>query len=222
MSQANKVTTKNLIMLPALITLAVTVLRLTGELMNWSPLLFNKTAGGGGALIGISWLVPVFGFYFAYRLMKSDDQPAGAGRVIGFSFLGLAALVALFALSFKLPTASLWQFLVMLAATAAGLFLARKGWPSLFSTLVAYGLAARIPVAIVMLLAIMGNWGTHYDVLPPNFPTTGIGPFAKWVAIGLVPQLTFWIAFTVTIGSIFGGVAVLVAKRSPALAKAAP
>jgi hypothetical protein len=212
--------TKNLVVMPALITLAVTLLRLTGELMSWSPLLFNKTAGGGGALIGISWLVPVFGFYFAYRLMKSGVQPAGAGRVLGFSFLGLAVFAALFALSFQLPTASLWQFLVIIAAAGAGLFIARKGWPSLFSTLVAYGLAARIPVAIVMLFAIMGNWGTHYDVLPPNFPTTEIGPFAKWVAIGLVPQLTFWMAFTVIIGSIFGGVAALVAKRNPALAKA--
>jgi hypothetical protein len=27
----------------------------------------------------------------------------------------------------------------------------------------AYGLAARIPVVVVMFLAMAGNWGTHYD-----------------------------------------------------------
>ncbi|MGH7494034.1 MAG: hypothetical protein ACREOO_16785, partial [bacterium] len=169
MSNTNKIVVKNLILVPALITLAVTLLRLTGELMNWSPLLFNKEAGGGGALIGIAWLVPIFGFYFARLLIKSNDHPAGAGRVLAFSLLGLAVFAALFALSFRLPTASIWQLLVLIAATVAGLFITRKGWPTLSSTLFAYGLAARIPVALVMLMAIMNNWGTHYDVPPPNF-----------------------------------------------------
>ncbi len=45
-----------LILVPAVITLAVTILRLVGELENWSPLFFNKHAGGGGALIGTQWL----------------------------------------------------------------------------------------------------------------------------------------------------------------------
>jgi len=87
MSQVSKNTIKNLIIVPAIITLAITLLRLTGELMNWSPAFFNKSVGGGGAVIGISWLVPVFGFYFAYQLMKRNDYPAGIGRVLGFSFL---------------------------------------------------------------------------------------------------------------------------------------
>lgn len=42
----NRIPIKSLIFVPALITLAVTLFRLTGELMNWSPLLFNRTAGG--------------------------------------------------------------------------------------------------------------------------------------------------------------------------------
>ena len=59
----NDVSIKKLILVPALITLAVTLLRLTGELMHWSKALFNPAAGGGGALVGIAWLVPVFGIY---------------------------------------------------------------------------------------------------------------------------------------------------------------
>ncbi len=218
MSAVSKVSIKNLVLVPALITLAITLLRLTGELMNWSPLLFNKEAGGGGALIGISWLVPIFGFYFARQLLKANDQPASLGRVFGFSLLALAVFVGLFSLGFQFSRFSFGQIGMVLIAAVAGLFIARKAWPSLFSTLFAYGLAARIPVIIVMLMAIMGNWRTHYDVPPPGFPE--MGTLATWAAIGLFPQLTIWMAFTVIIGSIFGGIAVAVAKRSPALARA--
>ena len=45
----NDVSIKKLILVPALITLAVTLLRLTGELMHWSKALFNPAAGGGGS-----------------------------------------------------------------------------------------------------------------------------------------------------------------------------
>lgn len=44
----------SLILIPALLTLAITLLRLAGELLNWAPALFNKAAGGGGALVGIT------------------------------------------------------------------------------------------------------------------------------------------------------------------------
>lgn len=220
MSPVGKDTIKNLIIVPALITLAITLLRLTGELMNWSPALFNKSAGGGGALIGISWLVPIFGFYFAYQLMKANEHPAGMGRVFGFSLLGIAVYAGLFALAFNLAPTNVWLLTAIGAVGAvAGLCIMRKAWPALFSTLLAYGLAARIPVIIVMLIAIMNNWGTHYDAPPPNFPE--MAPFAKWVVTGLFPQLTFWMVFTVGFGTICGGIAAAVMKRSPALAKVA-
>jgi hypothetical protein len=220
MSIVSKATIKNLIFVPALITLAVTLLRLTGELMNWSPVLFNKSAGGGGALIGIAWLVPIFGFYFARQLMKASHHPGGIGRVFGFSFLGIAVYAGFFALAVTVSPTNVWLLSIIgMAGAAAGLFIVRKAWPALFATLFAYGLAARIPVIIVMFIAIMNNWGTHYDAPPPNLPEMGL--FAKWVISGLIPQLTFWMVFTVAIGSIFGGIAVAVAKRSPALAKAA-
>ena len=57
-----------------------------------------------------------------------------------------------------------------------------------------------------MLAAILGDWGTHYDVPPPgDFPA--MSPLAKWFFIGAVPQLTVWILFTVVIGSLSGGIA---------------
>ena len=51
-----------LILVPAVITLAVTLLRLVGELQGWSPTLFNRgDRPFSRALVGIVWLVPVFG-----------------------------------------------------------------------------------------------------------------------------------------------------------------
>jgi hypothetical protein len=67
-----------------------------------------------------------------------------------------------------------------------------------------------------MLVAMLGNWGTHYDVPPPNFPE--MGTLAKWFAIGVVPQLSIWIWYTVVVGMIFGILAAAVAGRRPATA----
>jgi hypothetical protein len=87
-----------------------------------------------------------------------------------------------------------------------------RAWPELGRVLTLYGLAARIPVAIVMLLAIFGGWGTHYDVPPsPEFPE--MAPLELWFWIGLLPQLTIWIAFTVVVGMLFGLIAVAIVQR---------
>jgi hypothetical protein len=87
----------------------------------------------------------------------------------------------------------------------AAIAVAWNGWPALAKTLLSYGLAARIPVAIVMLIAIFGNWGTHYDVTPPDWQYPDMGPLPKWFLIGLVPQLTLWVYLTVVGGMILGG-----------------
>jgi hypothetical protein len=205
---------KSLILIPAIITLAVTLLRLTGELLHWSKALFNPAAGGGGALIGIAWLVPVFGIYFAWKLASAGDGPTAIGAALGYSFLGLAVLpvVGFSAIKAGLPQTSFVTFGVFVIASVIGAALAFRGWPALARTLLAYGLAARVPVAIVMLFAILGNWGTHYDVAPPDFPA--MNPIAKWFLIGLVPQLTIWLWFTITVGGLVGALALLVTGRA--------
>lgn len=219
MSTSSKTEIKSLILMPALITLAITLLRLTGELLNWAPSLFNKAAGGGGALIGITWLVPVFGFYFAWQLMKAGEYPASAGRALGHAALTFAAFIVLFGASIQFVTSQVALFYLFgILGLVATLYLARRTWPALFQTMLAYGLAARIPVVIVMFIAIMNNWNTHYDVAPPNYVETTW--LMKWFNIGLFPQLTFWIGFTVATGGIFGGLAALVMQRRAASAKA--
>ena len=207
----NRVPIARLILIPSVITLAVTLLRVVGELRHWSPALFNSSAGGGGALVGITWLVPIFGIYFALRLSGAGEGPVGVGRAIGLAVLGLAVLVGgsilTIAPHIHLPGKQPIGLLLMVAAAA----LQFKSWPALSKALLAYGYAARIPVAIVMFFAIRGNWGTHYDALPPGFSDMSFWP--KYVQIGLIPQLVFWVVFTMIVGTLFGGIATAIFSR---------
>ena len=200
-----------MILIPAVITLAITLLRLTGELQHWSPKLFNPTAGGGAALVGISWLPLILGPYFAWKVAQSGKGPKNAWSVAGMALLGLVITIGSFGAAQRIGVAAiLAAFLISLAAA----FFPWKAWPELARVLFAYALAARIPVALVMLAAIYGNWGTHYDVLPPN-PTpelVAMGPLGRWFFIGFIPQMTGWIAFTVLAGSLIGAVVVALGK----------
>jgi len=201
-----------LILVPAAITLAVTLLRLAGELQGWSPVLFSREPGGGGSLVGIAWLVPVFGAWFGWRLVRSGDRPGSLKRALGLTVLALALMPAT---GFAAAKLGMSQSLATLGAFAVvsivGVVVALRAWPALGRVLLAYGLAARIPVALVMLAAILGSWGTHYDVLPPGAPEmTGL---RKWFVIGLLPQMTIWLWFTSVIGGLFGIGAGAVAAR---------
>jgi len=208
MNESNfDISTRRLVLAPALITLAITLLRLVGELNRWSPVLFNREAGGGGALIGIVWLVPILGVYFALKLSIAGRGPASRGRAIGHAVAAVAVFAVLStAVAMLVPSIALRIALINLVAALAA-WVAYRGWPALGRTELAYGLAARIPVAIVMLVAMAANWGTHYELGPPGFPEMGLVP--KWVLIGLLPQLVFWIAFTVVVGCLFGSLTLL-------------
>lgn len=207
-----------LILIPSIITLGITLLRLIGELQDWSALLFNKTAGGGFAIIGITWLVPLFGVYFAIKLARTGDTPSSAGRVLLFALLGIAVTVIGGFLGFGNLVDFPGKQLVGVLIVAVGGLVPLRAWPTLFKTLIAYGYAARIPVAIIMFFAIRGQWGTHYDVLPPDFPSD-LGFWQTYIQIGAIPQLIMWIAFTTIIGSLFGGIAYAVTHRSGAPAQ---
>jgi hypothetical protein len=211
---------RDLVLVPALITLAVTILRLVGELQNWNPKLFSREAGGGGSLVGISWLVPLFGIYFAVRLVRAGFVPSSVWVTLGTALGALAVMVALGFLANALGLPPLASLFVFAAVSVAATWFAMRPWPALGRTLLAYALAARIPVAVLMLFAILGNWGTHYDVVPPDAATMNEwNPLLKWLTIGLLPQLTIWIWFTVVFGTIFGAIAAAVARRrSPATA----
>lgn len=215
----NETSTKNMILVPAVITLGVTLLRLTGELLHWSPKLFNPAPGGGGALVGIAWLAPVFGAWFGWKLARAGERPGSVGKAIGFAVLGFAImpLIGFLAIKMGVPRQSFTIFGIFIVVAIVGAFLAYRAWPGLGRTLFAYALAARIPVVVVMLIAMLGNWGTHYDVAPPGFPA--MGTLAKWLAIGVLPQLTIWIWFTMAAGAIAGAItAAALRAKHPATA----
>jgi len=108
--------------------------------------------------------------------MEADPRRVGAGS-LGRAFgLTLASMAVLPLFSFLAPKAGilperLWRPNVPLTEsfTILSVFVAfanrrcRDRHPGLASarrTLLAYGLAARIPVALLMLVAMLGNWGT--------------------------------------------------------------
>ena len=110
---------RQLILLPALITLAVTVFRFVGEIEQWSPTWFNHKMGL--SLVAILWLAPFFGVYFALRLRARGQQPISVWRAIGLAVL--AALVVLFLpgllpFKFAFPGRLLygWSIIVLAAA----------------------------------------------------------------------------------------------------------
>lgn len=218
----SRISIPQLILIPSVITLAVTLLRLIGELQHWPEVLFKRSAGGGGAIVGITWLAFVFGAYFAVKLLAAGEAPVSAGRTIGFAILGLVlvfggtVLIApADATHISFPGKEIVALVLMLGGSA----LPFLSWSALAKTLIAYGYAARIPVLIIMYFSIKGNWDTHYSLGPPGveFPSF----WSKFIQIAVLPQMIFWVAFTITAGSLAGGIAALATRRRSTVEEAA-
>ncbi len=207
---------KELVRIPALIALVVTLARLVGELSGGPARFFNSEPGGPGALVGIVWLVPIFGIYFALKLARSGHAPQSAGKVIGFSVLALLAAMAIVFVVFALtgdpgdPNVSVSlggvvaQQVGFAIASIVALVILRGVWVPFFQTMLRYAFASRVPVLIVMFVTMIGGWGTHYEFGPPGYPEMGF--LVKFVLIALFPQMTFWVMFTVVVGSLVGGI----------------
>ncbi len=205
----SKVSIGSLILIPAVITLAITILRLVGELEGWPAPFFNKAAGGGMALVGISWLPIIFGPYFAMKLANAGEGPSSSGKAIGACVLGLLVFVvagATFSAALKKSSPPL--ILLCFALWLASAFIPLLGWRALGKTLLAYAFAARIPVVVVMFIAMSANagqgWGTHYDVTTPGFKVTSFAQ--KFIDLAVLPQLTLWIGWTAILGGLLGAI----------------
>lgn len=223
MTENKTVSIARLIAIPAVITLGITILRLAGELEHWPSPWFNSAAGGGGALVGISWLPIIFGPYFAWKLTGADQGPAKMGRaaaywVVGFIVMVIGAGIIYETIS-HISIVTLIGFLLLLVAAC----IPRAGWRALGSVLLAYAFAARIPVLVVMFLAMRGNggagWGTHYDAVDGALAHASFG--TKFFDAAVVPQMTLWIGWTVIVGTLLGIIIVAAAGRSRRAAQAA-
>ena len=214
-SLLSKIDYQRLILWPGVITLGVTAIRLAGELLHGPRAFFNPDAGGGFALVGITWLAPVFGITFARKLAQEGRGPKSATLAVQCAVLGLIFVIVVALGSVRVPISNpyLKAALFLWAPVAAAAAVQFFAWPALAKTLFAYAFAARVPVAILMFFAMLGNWGTHYDAVPEGFPEAGLA--FKYFWLGLLPQMVFWVGFTVLTGALFGSVAVALRKTRP-------
>jgi len=199
-----------LIAVPAVISIAVTVLRLVGELLHWPKPLVNSDVCGK-AILGVIWLVPIFGIYFAVRLFHAGDTPQRLGRPLLLAISGLALkLAGTFLMESRAMTYAP-RLSMNFIVTVIGVVLSAIAWPTLAKVLLAYGYLSRIPVAIVQYLAMRGRWGTHYDALDPGFPAIGFWP--TFLRVSFVPNIFFMETYTVIVGTLVGIATVAVLGR---------
>lgn len=210
---ATSLSIKKLILVPALVTFAVTVLRLVGELEHGPRRFFNPDPGGPWSIVGIIWLAPIFGVYFALKLAANGQGPRSLGRAVVLALVGWAMVFACGFVGSRLHLQQhfWWRLIYLWSLVAVAALVTLTGWRALFRTLVAYGLAARVPVAVLTIFAFWKDWGTHYDAVPPDLPD-GLSLLAKYLWLGLFPQLIFWVGVTVLAGMLFGTLAVAIAN----------
>jgi hypothetical protein len=156
--------------------------------------------------VGIVWLIPVFGVLFALRLAADGQGPPSLAKGFGWTVLAVAVNFALAFASFMMfPKSPAAQLAVFGVGSWIAIALARSAWPALWRVLLAYGLAARIPVVVIMFLAIFLGWDSHYAKPRPDFPPMGPWGLFAWTA--LLPQMSLWIYLTVVGGILFGAIA---------------
>lgn len=202
--------TWKLVKVPAIISLVVTLVRLVGELTELSPVLFSADF----ALVGITWLVLVFGFYFGWRLARAGRAPEVPGRAMITMLVGIVVLVLLFLVLVGSPeegeTLNTNNFMIFMGAALLCSLTVLFAWPALFRVLLLYGLAARIPVILVTLLAVTFGWETHHVARQPGMSEMEGLELALSASL---PQIGLWIPFTVLVGGLFGGFGALLGRR---------
>jgi hypothetical protein len=152
----------------AAVTLAVTLVRLLGEMQQWAPRVFDVRPGGGLSPFGITWLVLPFGFWFGRRLALVGQRPRSTAAACVWLLLGIALGVAGFVGAFVVTLD--WRMRSLLANTAAVLagLLAFRAWPRAYVVLAAYGALARLPVIVVQYVSIECGWLNHFAKGPPG------------------------------------------------------
>lgn len=199
---------------PLLATLAVTLLRLTGELRGWNEDYFSRLAGGGLAIVGITWLVPFVGAYLGWRLARSRVEAPDLAGLAGWPAAALAVGLGIgYFLTAAVKPSAPGTFLLWGMVSVVVALMSISTWPALAKPLLVYALGARVPVLLVMWLAMRKGWGTHYDAIPPGFPF--YAPLERWLWTGLLPQATIWVAFTLAVGTAFSAAGVYLASRRP-------
>ncbi|MFO1051056.1 MAG: hypothetical protein U1F36_02430 [Planctomycetota bacterium] len=210
----------SLVLIPSILTLAVTGLRVYGELHDWGPMLVGTRQGGGeGGYVAITWLMFVFGLWFGIRLQRSPAALANRKRAFMLSVAGAVVLIAAMA---GLSAAGLVSFPdkehpvvphgapYLVAALALSTIVSFTAWPRAAFALLVYAALARIPVLVVTKLAIDKGWDVHYAKFAPGF----VPPPHDELFMNLaLPQVTFWPAATVISGTLMASLGALLAGQ---------
>jgi hypothetical protein len=126
----------------------------------------------------------------------------------------LLAAPAIGLLALPLGFGPIGQVVLLCLGCVVTIAIGRLAWPALGRVLLAYGLAARLPVVLVMLFAMFGRWDSHYALPRPDFPP--MDPLLLWLLTGFLPQLTLWIAYTIVFGMLSGLIAAAVTRNARA------
>lgn len=206
------------LLLAALITLGVTAVRVVGELRGWGALWFGGSSAGAGAVVGIVWLVPLFGFWFGRRLQQTGRGPTSMRRATVAPLVGVLGAIGVTAASLtflQLEKTTIFE-VITIAWPVAGLG-ALYGWPRLFGTNLAYGVLARAPIVALTYYAIAEGWDTHHTALAEGAPTVDDAGRAR---ILVVAQACLWLPFTALVGGVFGALGAASARGHRAGARA--
>jgi hypothetical protein len=212
----------SLVMVPALITLIVTILRLVGQLQGWNPLFFGKPeVGGGGAILGINWLIFIFGLWFGFRLRKTTGGPPSLGKAFGFALLAIAVTVGgivackaagLIVFPDEEHPGPVTGSPYMAGSLLLGMIVALVAWSRAGVVLLLYGVLARLPVVVVTWLALQQGWeNTHYTKLAPEVV---VANDTERLFMLISAQTVFAIPATVMLGTLFACIGAAMAGRS--------
>ena len=205
----NRISTTQLVLWPAGVTLLISVARYLLEVSGS----MSTASGGAGQPLGISWLPFLFGGWFAWRLRRQGARLPPMPLPWLIALLLLAALVVTVAVNFggldpqadgDRARSQLASAAYVVALSAVGLCaMSFSIWPRLGSALLLYGVAARVPVLAITVLAKLLEQDTHY---------TKFGPLGLEYGFGLTlyratfAQLLFWVPYTVLAGMASGAI----------------
>ena len=212
-----------LILVPAVLTLIVSVLRVWLEVQG----VIGSRSGGGLAWLGISWLPFLFGGWFGLRLRRSGSRPLLPWAPL-FALVALAAIVVTIGMQFGAVDRSDQSEaayaalrgrvnIIVLVGTCAAAFCFLV-WPKLATTMLLYAIPARVTVLAITWLARQQGWDTHYTKFGPAGIERDMG---ETVYAATVAQMGFWVGYTVVAGTLVGSITALTCGEKPVAGRAA-
>ncbi|MBL8735003.1 MAG: hypothetical protein JNL12_01120 [Planctomycetes bacterium] len=200
-----------LLLVAAALTLVVTLLRLVGERQGWDPNWFSTEPGSPLNPFGIVWLVPVFGFLLGRRLAAAGKPPFVASFFVpAFGFVAMVGAGVFVLHHFdgdELKAAMQWLWIGSPCLALLALF----AWPRAFFATLAYGLMARVPVALVQYFDVEHGWQTHYGKVHPKL--VGMDAASRHLFLAMA-QATQWLPFTILAGTACAALGAATVRRS--------